>query len=328
MANTGTGFVVSNGTTSAPAAFIFDTLDGHIEAWNPKVDPLIGNTENKATVPGASYTGLALAASSHGDELFAANFGQGKVDVFDSTFKQVKTAPWQFRDSRAAARLQALQHAGAERQRLRDLRQGRPEHGQGKRSVRASASSTSSAPTGALSPASPRAVRSTRPGAWPSRRPAGFCCRSLLIGNFGDGRINIVAEHGRHFANHITGQVVDKSTGKPFTEPGLWALLPGTAANGGTNALWFTSGINHEQDGCRRTAPITRHDARTGFAIPVNEWGREPVKVPGPIRSWIYGHRAPSSGGCRRAASCQGNGARSGSTQPVLACGEASVAGR
>ena len=30
--------------TSAPAAFIFDTLDGHIEAWNPKVDPLIGNT--------------------------------------------------------------------------------------------------------------------------------------------------------------------------------------------------------------------------------------------------------------------------------------------
>ncbi|HEY1664874.1 MAG TPA: TIGR03118 family protein [Trebonia sp.] len=91
---------MSNGTKSAPAAFIFDTLDGHIEAWNPTVDPLIGNTESKAAVPGASYTGLALASSSHGDELFAANFGQGKVDVFDSTFKQVKTAPWQFRDPR------------------------------------------------------------------------------------------------------------------------------------------------------------------------------------------------------------------------------------
>jgi uncharacterized protein (TIGR03118 family) len=77
----------------------------------------------------------------------------------------------------------------------------------------------------------------------------GSAAGSLLIGNFGDGRINIVAEHGRHFANNITGQVDVKSTGKPFTEPGLWALLPGTATNGGTNALWFTSGINHEQDG-------------------------------------------------------------------------------
>jgi hypothetical protein len=139
VANTGTGFVVSNGTTSAPAAFIFDTLDGHIEAWNPTIDPLIGNTENKASVPGASYTGLALASTSNGDELFAANFG--------------------------------------------------------------------------------------------------------------DGRINIVAEPGRHFENRITGQVVDESTGKPFTEPGLWGLLPGTASTGGTNAVWFTSGINHEQDG-------------------------------------------------------------------------------
>ena len=77
----------------------------------------------------------------------------------------------------------------------------------------------------------------------------GSAAGSLLIGNFGDGRINIIAEQGHHFANHITGQVVDKQTGKPFTEPGLWGLLPGTATNGGTGALWFTSGINHEQDG-------------------------------------------------------------------------------
>ena len=93
VANTGSGFVLSNGTKSAPAAFIFDTLDGHIEAWNPTIDPLIGNTENKATVPGASYTGLALASTTYGDELFAANFGQGRVDVFDSAFKQVTRLP-------------------------------------------------------------------------------------------------------------------------------------------------------------------------------------------------------------------------------------------
>ena len=98
--NTGTGFVLSNGTVSAPAAFIFATLDGHIEAWNPMVDPLIGNAEDKATVPGAGYTGLAIASTRQGDRLFAANFAQGRIDVFDSAFHQVKTARWQFRDPR------------------------------------------------------------------------------------------------------------------------------------------------------------------------------------------------------------------------------------
>ncbi len=100
VANPSTGFVLSNGTTSAPAAFIFATLDGHIEAWNPMVDPLLGNTEDKVTVPGAGYTGLAIAATGSSDELFAANFAQGRVDVFDSSFHQVKLASWQFRDPR------------------------------------------------------------------------------------------------------------------------------------------------------------------------------------------------------------------------------------
>jgi uncharacterized protein (TIGR03118 family) len=81
--------------------------------------------------------------------------------------------------------------------------------------------------------------------------PAGWgrAAGSLLIGNFGDGRINIVAKQGHHFAHHITGLVQVTSTGKAFAEPGLWGLLPGTAANGGTDALWFTSGINHEHNG-------------------------------------------------------------------------------
>jgi uncharacterized protein (TIGR03118 family) len=249
VANTGTGFVVSNGTTSAPAAFIFDTLDGHIEAWNPTVDPLIGNTENKASVPGASYTGLALASTSHGDELFAANFGQGKVDVFDSTFKQVKTAPWQFRDPRLPRGFKPFNTQALNGNIFVTFDKADPSTGRqavgnglgvvdefstdGRLIARIASGGALNAPWGlAIAPAS-----------W------GSAAGSLLIGNFGDGRINIVAEHGRFFENHITGQVVDKSTGKPFTEPGLWGLLPGTATTGGTNALWFTAGINHEQDG-------------------------------------------------------------------------------
>jgi hypothetical protein len=71
----------------------------------------------------------------------------------------------------------------------------------------------------------------------------------LLIGNFGDGRINVFARQGARFAGHATGTTLLTSTGKPFAEPGLWALVPGTAATGGTNAIWFTAGINGEQDG-------------------------------------------------------------------------------
>ena len=100
VANPGTGFVLASGTASAPAAFIFDTLDGHIEAWSPKVDPLIGNTEDKVTVPGAAYTGLAIAGTGRGERLFAADFAKGTVDVFDSAFHQVKLASRQFRDPR------------------------------------------------------------------------------------------------------------------------------------------------------------------------------------------------------------------------------------
>jgi uncharacterized protein (TIGR03118 family) len=249
VANTGTGFVLNNGTTSAPAAFIFATLDGHIEAWNPTVDPLIGSTESKATVPGASYTGLALASTSNGDELFAANFGQGKVDVFNSTFQQVKTAPWQFRDVLLPRgfkpfNTQALDGNVFVTYDKADPSTGREAVGRGLGIVDEFSTSgrfiARIASFGALNAPWGLAIA---PASW------GSAAGSLLIGNFGDGRINIIAKDGNHYAHHITGQVVDTSTGKPFAEPGLWGLLPGTATTGGTNALWFTAGINHEQDG-------------------------------------------------------------------------------
>jgi hypothetical protein len=68
VANPGT---LTNGPVNAPAAFIFDTPDGHIEAWtwSPKVDPLIGNTEDKVTVRGAEYSALAVAGRRRASSL-------------------------------------------------------------------------------------------------------------------------------------------------------------------------------------------------------------------------------------------------------------------
>jgi uncharacterized protein (TIGR03118 family) len=249
VSNTGTGFVLSNGTVSAPAAFIFATLDGHIEAWNPMVDPLIGNAEDKATVAGAAYTGLAIASTSHGDRLFAANFAQGRIDVFDSAFHQVKTTPRQFRDPRLPRgylpfNTQALNGDIFVTYDKADPVTGRFAVGRhlgvvdefspnGRLISRITSGGALNAPWGlAIAPAS-----------W------GHVAGSLLVGNFGDGRINILARQGHQFAHRVTGLVRVSSTGKPFAEPGLWGLLPGTAANGGTDALWFTAGLNHEQNG-------------------------------------------------------------------------------
>ena len=94
----------------------------------------------------------------------------------------------------------------------------------------------------------------------------GSAAGSLLIGNFGDGRINIVAKHGDHFAHHITGHVVDSSTGKPFTEPGLW----GSAARygderGHRRALVHFGSQPRAGRPARRTAPITPHDPGAGL---------------------------------------------------------------
>ncbi len=79
---------------SAPAVFLFCTLDGAIEGWNPSFGVAAGKTSTKAAIvargkKGSAYTGMtsALAEIDGNRYLYAANVGRGTVDVFDSTFK-------------------------------------------------------------------------------------------------------------------------------------------------------------------------------------------------------------------------------------------------
>jgi uncharacterized protein (TIGR03118 family) len=250
VANPGQDFTLTNAAgASAPAAFIFATLDGHLEAWSPKVDPLIGDTQDVATVAGAGYTGLAVASTAYGDRLFAANFAQGTLDVFDSAFHQVKLQSWQFTDRRLPAgfvpfNAQALGGRVFVTYDKPDPTTHREGVGAGIGVVDEYSTSgrliTRIATGGALN--APWGL-TIAPPSW------GAAAGSLLIGNFGDGRINVFAREGRGFARHATGQVVNRKTGKPFAEPGLWQLQPGTATTGGSNAIWFTAGINEEADG-------------------------------------------------------------------------------
>ncbi len=249
VANPGSGFTVSRGQASAPAAFIWATLDGHLEAWSPKVDPLIGDTQDVATVAGAGYTGLAVASTGYGDRLFAANFVQGKVDVFDSAFHQVKLLSWQFTDPRLPAGFVPF-NAQALGGRV-FVTYDKPDPATDREGVGAGIGVVDEYSTGGrlIARIATGGALNAPWGLAVAPRGWGAAAGSLLIGNFGDGRINIFARQGRGFARHATGQVLNRKTGQPFAEPGLWQLQPGSAVTGGTNAIWFTAGINDETDG-------------------------------------------------------------------------------
>jgi uncharacterized protein (TIGR03118 family) len=67
----------------------------------------------------------------------------------------------------------------------------------------------------------------------------------LLVGNFGDGRINAF----NPTTNAFVGQLLD-TTGNPLAIDGLWALTPGNGGSGGnTSELYFTAGPNGESNG-------------------------------------------------------------------------------
>jgi hypothetical protein len=90
--NGSSSFVISDGTHSGPAFFMFATEGGTIRGWNPNVPPQTPPAKSTqsflgTSVSGAVFKGLAIA----GNRLFATDFHNGMVDVFDGTFAPVTT---------------------------------------------------------------------------------------------------------------------------------------------------------------------------------------------------------------------------------------------
>ena len=77
--------------------------------------------------------------------------------------------------------------------------------------------------------------------------PANFgeFSNDLLVGNFGDGRINAFDP----VSGALLGSLTDPK-GNPIIIDGLWGLLFGNGSQAGDpNTLFFTAGLNSEQDG-------------------------------------------------------------------------------
>jgi len=229
VANATSGFVISQNGTSGPAAFIFDTLDGTISGWNSSVNA--GNAviviNNHAT---ANYTGLAIATTSTGSTfLYAANSAQNRIEVYNSSFKLVKT----FTD----ASLTGFTVYGVQtiKNKLYVTFNGAP--GTGAVDVFSFSGTllqklTSNGSSGPLN------------GPWGvALAPSTFGVLSgaLLVGNVSNGRINAF--------NPVTGAFrgpLKDTTGKIISNPGLWALEfgggGGSSSNGNTNQLFLTAG--------------------------------------------------------------------------------------
>ncbi|MCL2394527.1 MAG: TIGR03118 family protein [Acidimicrobiaceae bacterium] len=245
-------FTVTSSSGSGPASFIFDSESGQISAWNSTADPIGAGGVSTATLesssPTAVYKGLAEATGPNGPDLFATNFHDGTVDVFNGSFQPVSPSPgmFQFRDPAiprgfAPFGIQAfpgnvplLYVTYALQDAAKHDSVARP--GAGFIDVYTT--------SGQLVDHFARARKLNAP--WGiAIAPTGFgpFAGDVIVGNFGDGRIDVFNPFGR-----FLGQMRD-STGQPITIDGLWGLLPGDTTVGGTGNLIFSAGPNDENDG-------------------------------------------------------------------------------
>jgi len=235
------GFVVTKGNASGAAVFIFDTEDGTISGWNPAVDGTHAILAVDHSPKGAVYKGLALGSNSAGVFLFAANFHDAVVEMYDSTFHLIKTftdptvppgyAPFGIRNIDGNLYVTfALQNA-AKHDDVAGAGHGFVDifDTNGTRIKRLVSRGPLNSPWGlALAPAD-----------------FGRFSNHLLIGNFGDGKINAFDLGDGEFKDAL-----EDSDGKPLVNNGLWSLWFGDGlALGNPNELFFTAGINDEADG-------------------------------------------------------------------------------
>jgi uncharacterized protein (TIGR03118 family) len=88
-----------------PDLFIFVTEDGTVQGWNPGVNRasaviVVDHAKVPATGNGAVYKGATIAEIDGHKFILAANFRSGRIDVLDTTFKQVHLSEELFDDDR------------------------------------------------------------------------------------------------------------------------------------------------------------------------------------------------------------------------------------
>jgi uncharacterized protein (TIGR03118 family) len=231
-----TGQVFSgNANTFHGNSFIFASEAGTIDGWRGA----LGTTaENLFSMTDAVYKGLAISTAK--DTLFAANFHSGAIDVFSST-----GLTGSFSDPNAPAGYAPfnIQNVGGKLYvtfalQDTDKHDDVPGVGHGLIDVFDPTTHTfTRLVTGAAAGGTQTALNSP----WGlALAPPGFgqFSNDLLVGNFGNGLINVFDPSSGAFLGTLT----DKN-GSPLINPGLWGLIVGNGGNGGSpDAVYLTAG--------------------------------------------------------------------------------------
>jgi uncharacterized protein (TIGR03118 family) len=248
--NATSDFVITTGGHSTPALFIFDGEGGTLVGWSSGTSGVILYDDGAVNGANAAvYKGLALANNGVANYLYATDLHNARIDVFDASFDKVSANggvfAGKFTDPGIPAGFApfgitlldgqlyvtyAMQNAAANDEVLGaglgyvdiyDLN--------GNLVRRFASGGVLNAPWGiALAPGGFGAVGG-----------------DLLIGNFGDGRINAF-----HPTSGASLGALTLAGGGAVVIPGLWALLSGNGAqNAPSDALFYTAGPNDQTGG-------------------------------------------------------------------------------
>jgi uncharacterized protein (TIGR03118 family) len=246
-------FVVQGTGGSAPANFIFASEAGEITAWSKAVSGTAATTEFTSAT--AVYKGLAIASTHDGTFLYATNFHDGTIDVFDKDFAPA-TLSGTFMDPNIPAGfapfgIQSLNGKLYVTYAMQDPDKHDDVKGPGNGFIdvfntrghlvrRLVSQGALNSPWGlAMAP-----------------KNFGAFSKSLLVGNFGDGAIHTYDP----WTGKLRGQLMNRD-GNPIMINGLWSLRFGNGVIGTSGTLLFTAGIGDESHGLfgEITAPATHH---------------------------------------------------------------------
>ena len=247
----GDGFTIPAGNGGGSPNFIFATLDGSIEGW------VSGNMNARLgiQVAGATFTGLALASVSSNDFLYAADFKNGVIDVFNTSFTNVTETtfagkfvdpnlPLGFNPYNITLINGNLYVAYAQPLGIVTTLGGYIDEYTTSGNLIAHVASDGPllGPWGmALAPAN-----------------FGPFSNDLLVGNFGNG--TNTGGNGTIAAYNSSGTfegLLTGADGTPIAIPGLWSLAFGNGGSAGTpSTLFFTAGLNGQTDGLFGTITV------------------------------------------------------------------------
>jgi hypothetical protein len=254
--NGSSGFRLPNGN---PARFIFVGDDGVISAWNGG-NVAIKVKDNSAN---SAYTGLAIAADGSDSFIYAANFRAARIDIYDTAWAEVTGKPFtdnslppgyapfniQNVDGKLFVMYAKVDAADGEEEKGRGLGFVDVYRPNGQLIKRFVSGGKLNAPWGvAMAPTAFWANAE-----WDDEdddhgktmeKKHHDITSVILIGNFGDGRINAYDQDGE-----FIGAL--RSKGQPIVVDGLWAIsfAPATATTIDPNWLFFAAGPADEEHG-------------------------------------------------------------------------------